>query len=108
LLEGLEVVFIVVALGAASGSFAPAVGGALAAGALVCGLGVVLHRPLVRVPENTLKLFVGVMLCGFGTLWAGEGCGVAWPLGDASAFALIGGYALVAAFSARTARRAAS
>ena len=77
--EGLEVVFIVIAVGAGRGLLLPASLGALAAGALVLGAGVVLHRPLARVPENTLKFGVGVMLSGFGVFWTGEGLGVPWP-----------------------------
>jgi Ca2+/H+ antiporter, TMEM165/GDT1 family len=81
LLEGLEVVFIVIALSAGRGLLAPAAG-ALAACLLVAGVGVVVHRPLARVPENTLKFAVGVMLSAFGIFWTGEGLGVAWPGAD--------------------------
>jgi uncharacterized membrane protein len=69
-LEGLEVVFIVIAVGAGRGLLLPAGLGALAA----C-----VHRPLSRVPENTLKFGVGVMLSAFGVFWTGEGLGVDWP-----------------------------
>ena len=82
LLEGLEVAFIVVAVGAGRGLIVPAGVGALAACALVAVIGVVLRRPLERVPENQLKFAVGVMLSAFGVFWTGEGLGVAWPLGD--------------------------
>jgi Ca2+/H+ antiporter, TMEM165/GDT1 family len=81
LLEGLEVVFIVIALSAGRGLLAPAAG-ALAACLLVAGVGVVVHRPLARVPENTLKFAVGVMLSAFGIFWTGEGLGVTWPGAD--------------------------
>jgi uncharacterized membrane protein len=57
----------------------PASLGALAACALVLAAGAILHRPLSRVPENTLKFGVGVMLSAFGVFWTGEGLGVAWP-----------------------------
>ena len=85
MLEGTEVVFIVIALGAGgAGLFLPASLGAVAALLVVAGLGLALHRPLARVPENTLKFTVGVLLSAFGTFWVGEGAGLAWP-GPASA-----------------------
>jgi uncharacterized membrane protein len=79
LLEGLEVVFIVIAVGAGRGLLMPASLGALSACALVLAAGAILHRPLSRVPENALKFGVGVMLSAFGVFWTGEGLGVAWP-----------------------------
>jgi len=79
LLEGLEVVFIVIAVGAGRGLLWPASLGALAACVAVLAVGVFVHRPLCRVPENTLKFGVGVMLSAFGVFWTGEGLGVAWP-----------------------------
>jgi uncharacterized membrane protein len=82
LLEGLEVVFIVIAVGAGRGLTVPASVGALAACLLVAAVGVVVHRPLARVPENTLKFAVGVMLSAFGVFWTGEALGVAWPGAD--------------------------
>jgi len=82
LLEGLEVVFIVLTLGANGGSIPLAAVGALVAAVVVAALGIVVRRPLSRVPENTLKFAVGVMLTAFGTFWAGEGVGVDWPGGD--------------------------
>jgi uncharacterized membrane protein len=82
LLEGLEVVFIVIAVSAGRGLLVPAAAGALAACLLVAGAGLVVHRPLARVPENTLKFAVGVMLSAFGMFWTGEGLGVAWPGAD--------------------------
>jgi len=82
LLEGLEVAFIVVAVGAGRGLLFAASVGAVAACALVTVLGLALRRPLARVPENQLKFAVGVMLSAFGVFWTGEGLGVAWPLGD--------------------------
>ncbi|WP_375691290.1 COG4280 domain-containing protein [Pseudooceanicola sp. LIPI14-2-Ac024] len=82
LLEGLEVVFIVIAVGAGRGLLWPASLGALAACVLVLVVGIVAHRPLSRVPENTLKFGVGVMLSAFGVFWTGEGLGIEWPGGD--------------------------
>jgi uncharacterized membrane protein len=81
-LEGLEVVFIVIAVSAGRGLLVPAGAGALAACLLVAGVGLVVHRPLARVPENTLKFAVGVMLSAFGMFWTGEGLGVVWPGAD--------------------------
>lgn len=78
-LEGLEVVFIVIAIGAGGGMLLPAGLGAAAALALVAGLGLAVHRPLARVPENVLKFTVGVLITTFGMFWIGEGMGLAWP-----------------------------
>src|SRR5712672_2287196 len=82
LLEGLEVVFIVIALSAGRGLLVPASAGAVAACLLVAGVGFVVHRPLARVPENALKFAVGVILSAFGVFWTGEGLHVAWPGND--------------------------
>jgi uncharacterized membrane protein len=80
MLEGTEVVFIVIALGAGgTGLLLPASLGAVAALLVIVALGLALHRPLARVPENTLKFVVGVLLSAFGTFWVGEGAGLAWP-----------------------------
>lgn len=78
-LEGIEVVFIVIAVGAGRGLLWPASLGALAACILVLAIGFILHKPLARVPENTLKFGVGVMLSAFGVFWTGEGLGIDWP-----------------------------
>jgi uncharacterized membrane protein len=78
-LEGLEVVFIVIAVGAGRGLLGAASLGALAACLVVFAVGFVIHRPLKRVPENTLKFAVGIMLSAFGIFWTGEGLGVPWP-----------------------------
>lgn len=81
-LEGVEVVFIVIAVGAARGLLIPASLGVLAAGAIVLLAGLAIRRPLARVPENALKFCVGAMLSAFGLFWTGEGLGVAWPGAD--------------------------
>jgi uncharacterized membrane protein len=88
-LEGIEVVFVVVALGAKPGLIGPAAAGAGLAMLLVVALGLLLHRPLASVPENTLKFAVGAMLTAFGTYWAGEGIGLAWPGSDLAILPLI-------------------
>ena len=95
LLEGLEVAFIVVTFGASAGQLGPAALGAAVAGVLVLSVGAALHRPLARVPENGLKYAVGLMLVTFGTLWAGEGVGIAWPGSDAVLLVLLAAYLLL-------------
>ena len=93
MLEGIEVVFIVVAIGATGPHLlAPASLGALAALGVVILLGLALHRPVSNIPENTLKFAVGVMLCAFGTFWLGEGLRLPWPGHDAALLALIGAF----------------
>jgi Ca2+/H+ antiporter, TMEM165/GDT1 family len=96
MLEGIEVVFIVIAIGAAGQMLLPASVGALAALAVVILFGVLVHRPLARVPENTLKFAVGVLLSAFGTFWAGEGIGVVWPGGDTALLVLIAVFLVMA------------
>ena len=105
LLEGLEVVFIVIAVGAGRGLFLPASAGALGACGLVAIAGFILHRPLARVPENALKFAVGVMLSAFGVFWTGEGLGVAWPGADLAIVGFAGLFLLVAALAAVAVRR---
>jgi Ca2+/H+ antiporter, TMEM165/GDT1 family len=87
LLEAIEVVFIVIAVGASRGLLGLASAGALAACILVAFIGAAIHRPLARVPENALKFAVGVMLSAFGLYWTGESLGVEWPGGDAAILA---------------------
>jgi uncharacterized membrane protein len=105
LLEGLEVVFIVIAVGAGRGLLWPASLGALAACALVLVAGAVVHRPLARVPENTLKFGVGVMLSAFGVFWTGEGLGIAWPGQDLALFVFAGLFLATGLLAAQIARR---
>jgi Ca2+/H+ antiporter, TMEM165/GDT1 family len=87
LLEGLEVVFIVLAVGAGRGLMIPASIGALAAFVAVMAVGLLVRKPLAKVPENTLKFAVGVMLSAFGVFWTCEGLGAPWPGDD---WALLG------------------
>ena len=89
LLEGLEVAFIVITLGASQGATGIAAAGALAALVFVVAIGALVRHPLSRVPENTLKFAVGVMLTSFGTFWAGEGAGIDWPGADGALAVLI-------------------
>ena len=106
MLEGAEVVFIVIAIGAGgSGLLLPASFGALAALLVVVALGLLLHRPLAQIPENALKFAVGVLLSGFGTFWLGEGIGLAWPGGDWIIFLLCAGYLATALAAIPLARK---
>lgn len=97
MLEGTEVVFIVIAIGAGhTGMLVPASLGAVAALLAVIALGLILHRPLARIPENTLKFIVGVLLSAFGTFWVGEGLHLEWPGADWSIPALVAAYLVLA------------
>jgi uncharacterized membrane protein len=99
-LEGVEVVFIVITFGLNAENVPLAAIGAAGAGAIVLLAGVVAHKPLARVPENTLKYGVGLLLATFGTFWAVEGLGVfrdggeslAWPGGDYALLVLLAGW----------------
>ena len=97
LLEGIEVVFIVIAVGAAHGLLGLASAGALAACLAVAVVGAAIHRPLSRVPENALKFAVGVMLSAFGLFWTGESLGVGWPGGDSAILGFVALFLCVAA-----------
>jgi uncharacterized membrane protein len=102
LLEGLEVAFIVIALGAQGGqALQAAVLGAAAAFAVVIGAGAVLHKPLAFVPENFMKFVVGAMLTTFGIFWGSEGLLVEWPLGDATLLVILAGVCVVSLIGVR-------
>jgi uncharacterized membrane protein len=89
LTEGIEVVAIVLALGSHStATLDAATAGALVALAAVVVVGLIVHRPLARVPENTMKYIVGIMVTAFGIFWTGEGAQIAWPASDAALFYL--------------------
>jgi uncharacterized membrane protein len=96
LLEGLEVVFIAITFGASQNNVGLAALSAAAAVVVVAIVGVVVHAPLSRVPENTLKFAVGVMLTSFGIFWGAEGAGVSWPGNDAALLVLVPVVVLVA------------
>jgi uncharacterized membrane protein len=112
-LEGVEVVFIVITFGLNAGSVPLASAGAAAAGVIVLVAGVLAHRPLTRVPENTMKFAVGLLLSTFGTFWAAEGLGVfaddgrplAWPGHDLALLAVLAAWALLAFGAVATLRR---
>ena len=106
-LEGLEVAFIVLTFGGTQGNTLLAAAGAGAALVVVLVVGALVHAPLSRVPENTMKFGVGIMLTGFGTFWAAEGAGADWPHGDLAilgllAFVLVLAVSLVAAVRTAT------
>ena len=95
-LEGFEVAFIVVTFGSNQGSIGLAVLGAAIAVVFVVVAGVVVRGPLARVPENTLKFGVGVLLTSFGTFWGAEGAGAVWPGADLALLGVIAVVLLVA------------
>lgn len=114
-LEGLEVVFIALTFGSNQGDIPLAALAAVAAVLVVAGTGVAVRAPLGRVPENSMKFAVGVMLTSFGVFWGAEGAGARWPGADAALLGLVPGVAafallLVAYFktSAPTASKAGS
>lgn len=105
MLEGIEVVFIVLSVGTAGGMLAAASTGAAVALLLVIGAGMLLRRPLATIPENSLKFVVGIVLCSFGTFWTGEAIGVAWPQGDAALPVLLLSWTIAAFGGIRLARQ---
>jgi uncharacterized membrane protein len=105
LLEGLEVVFIVIAFGSAQGNTGLAALGAAAAAVLVVAAGVIARGPLSRVPENTIKFAVGLLLTTFGCFWAAEGLGIDWPGDEASLPALLVFFGLASFVFVRALRR---
>jgi uncharacterized membrane protein len=105
LLEGLEVTFIVVTFGSTQGRVGLAAAAAAAAVVLVVAVGLVVRGPLERVPENSLKFVVGVLLTSFGIFWGGEGAGVEWPGGDVAILEIIAFLALVSFALTRQLRR---
>lgn len=104
--EGIEVVFIVLTLGAINKQLAPAAIGAAAAAIIVVGIGVIARQPLTHIPENALKLAVGALVSAFGTLWTGEGLGLDWPSGVWTPALLSLGYLVVAAVGVPLAKSA--
>jgi uncharacterized membrane protein len=106
LLEGLEVVFIVLTFGSNQHAVGLAAIAAACAVLVVAGVGVAVRAPLARVPENTLKFVVGIMLTSFGMLWGAEGAGARWPGSDAALLVLIPAVAAFALLLTAVARRA--
>ena len=103
-LEGLEIVFIVITFGLNANSIPLATLGAAIGGVIVLAAGFALHKPLARVPENTIKFAVGLLLSTFGTFWAVEGLGwfapddasLSWPGGDAALLVLLAAWCALA------------
>jgi Ca2+/H+ antiporter, TMEM165/GDT1 family len=109
-LEGVEVVIIVLTLGTTDHNLGLAALAAAGAALIIAGVGVVVARQLAGVPENAMKMGVGLMLVSFGTFWTGEGLKVHWPGADLAIPVLIGVYAavtyvMVRAFSAQRQRQ---
>jgi uncharacterized membrane protein len=96
LLEGLEVAFIVLTFGTNQHDVGLAAAAAAVAVIVVVAAGVAVRAPLARVPENTMKFVVGVLLSSFGTFWLAAGAGAHWPGGDAALLVLIPGLGLFA------------
>ncbi len=104
LLEGVEVAFIVLAVSAGGTDLLlAAAGGALLAAFAVALVAVAVHRPLARVPENTLKFAVGIVISAFGIYWTGEGMGAAWPGHDLALLAIMAGLAAISLLGVRLA-----
>jgi Ca2+/H+ antiporter, TMEM165/GDT1 family len=113
-LEGVEVVFIVVTFGVNAHNLPLAAVGGGAAAIVVVLAGILVHRPLSAVPENSLKYVVGLLLTTFGTFWSLEGLGSltgrsssSWPGGDWALLALLAGWALWTQLLVRLLRRPA-
>jgi uncharacterized membrane protein len=104
-LEGLEVVFIVIAVGGTGHNMPVAVVGGLVSLVVVAIAGVIVRKPLARVPENTLKYAVGIILTSLGTFWAAEGMGGKWPLDFVSIAGLIVIYFAASRFAVTLIRR---
>jgi uncharacterized membrane protein len=108
LLEGLEVVFIVLTFGSNARDVGLASVAALCAVVIIASVGFAVKAPLARVPENTLKFVVGIMLTSFGLFWGGEGAGAHWPGSDAALLVIIPVVAIFAIGLVALLRRAAS
>ena len=105
LLEGLEVAFIVLTVGSSQQDIPLAAAAAAFAFVLVALIGVFVRAPLSRVPENTLKFGVGIMLVSFGTFWGAEGAGLSWPSGDPALLVLLAFFSCSSLFLVRLLRR---
>jgi Ca2+/H+ antiporter, TMEM165/GDT1 family len=104
LLEGMEVAFTVLAIGAGHDLILEASLGAAAACVLVLAIGMALRQPLARVPENGLKFGVGILLTAFGVFWTGEGLGLLWPGAELALLALVALFAVTGLVTARLLR----
>jgi uncharacterized membrane protein len=104
-LEGLEVAIIVATFGAAAGAFPSAALAAAAALVVIGGAGALARRLVERIPRSALQLLVGTLLSAFGSFWAVEGLGIAWPGADLFIIALVAWYVLAAAWYITRLRR---
>jgi uncharacterized membrane protein len=104
LVEGFEVILIVLTIGPASHHLGVAALAAMAAVMTVTLAGVIIAKPLRKVPENTIKLFVSILLLSMGTFFLGEGLGLAWPGSDAMILALAATFGTTAALAIRSLR----
>jgi uncharacterized membrane protein len=108
LLEGLEVAFIVVSFGLTAQALGSALLGAAAAFVVISGAGLLARGVVQRIPRSAPQLLVGTLLSSFGTFWAVEGLGIAWPGSEAAILALVGWYVLAAAGYVGALRRRAN
>jgi uncharacterized membrane protein len=108
LLEGLEVAFIALTFGSNQHDIPLAAIAAAAAVLVVAGAGLAVRAPLARVPENTLKFVVGIMLTAFGVFWGSEGAGAHWPGSDAALLGIVPAVAIFALLLVAVLRRAAA
>ena len=104
-LEGLEVIFIVVTFGVATGDLTLGIVAAVAAFLIVGGAGALAQHWIRLMPRQVLKLVVGLLLTSYGTFWAGEGLGATWPLGDLTILVILAGYSLLVALGFVAVRR---
>ena len=100
-------VFIVIAVGGPGHAWTAAITGGLTAAAVVAAAGLAVRKPLARVPENTLKYAVGILLTSLGTFWAAEGMGASWPGDFLSIFALAGIFVVASRLAVTLIRRPA-
>ena len=102
---GVLAVLIVVSFGASAGQLGAAVIGGAGAVVVIGGIGGVLHPFVTRIPRSFLQLVVGTLLTTFGTFWALEGIGIAWPGGDGAIVGLLLLYLLTASANIALVRR---
>jgi uncharacterized membrane protein len=107
-LEGLEIALIVITFGATANAFPTAILGAVAALLVIAGLGLLTRRAVERIPRSALQLLVGTLLSSFGTFWAVEGLGIAWPGGESAILTLVAWYVLAAGAYINLLRRQAA
>ena len=105
-LEGMEVVLIVLTLGTSARHLGLAAAAAAAAVVIVGIAGLLVARQLSEVPENAMKMAVGIMLTSFGVFWVGEGSGIQWPGSDLFLLAMVALFVIFALAMTALMRRA--